>query len=205
MNSYLIEKGLIKAWWKLKSNIQTKCRDLKIVLKRICLSSPFIGRSNVGKSSLINMLCNNGKSLPKLRLLPGKTQLINHFLINDNWFLVDLPGYGYAKTGKSKRRYLRPWFGIIAASAKLRHALCVDWQPASLQKLMRNLWNGVVKITHLLASSSPSRIKFQNELAKTFGTLNRNFLKWEDLQIFSSPRPKKNRQGGVTRFYWLWL
>jgi GTP-binding protein len=62
----------------------------------------FIGRSNVGKSSLINMLCHNGK-LAKTSATPGKTQLINHFIINDEWFLVDLPGYGYAKTGKEKR------------------------------------------------------------------------------------------------------
>lgn len=62
----------------------------------------FIGRSNVGKSSLINMLCNNNK-LAKTSATPGKTQLINHFLINDNWYLVDLPGYGYAKTSKTKK------------------------------------------------------------------------------------------------------
>jgi len=62
----------------------------------------FIGRSNVGKSSLINMLCNNGK-LAKTSATPGKTQLVNHFIINENWYLVDLPGYGYAKTGKGKR------------------------------------------------------------------------------------------------------
>jgi len=62
----------------------------------------FIGRSNVGKSSLINMLCNNNK-LAKTSSTPGKTQLINFFLINDNWHLVDLPGYGFAKTSKGKR------------------------------------------------------------------------------------------------------
>jgi GTP-binding protein len=62
----------------------------------------FIGRSNVGKSSLINMLCNN-QNLAKISSTPGKTQLINHFIINDNWYLVDLPGYGYAKSSKEKR------------------------------------------------------------------------------------------------------
>ena len=62
----------------------------------------FIGRSNVGKSSLINMLCNNNK-LAKTSSTPGKTQLINYFLINDNWHLVDLPGYGFAKTSKDNR------------------------------------------------------------------------------------------------------
>ena len=59
----------------------------------------FIGRSNVGKSSLINMLTNH-KNLAKTSGKPGKTQLINHFKINSNWFLVDLPGYGYAKVSK---------------------------------------------------------------------------------------------------------
>jgi GTP-binding protein len=67
----------------------------------------FIGRSNVGKSSLINMLCNN-KQLAKTSATPGKTQLINHFAITSGnkkkWYLVDLPGYGYAKTAQSTRR-----------------------------------------------------------------------------------------------------
>lgn len=62
----------------------------------------FIGRSNVGKSSLINMLCNNNK-LAHTSSTPGKTKIINHFLINDTWYLVDLPGYGYAKTSKTSR------------------------------------------------------------------------------------------------------
>jgi GTP-binding protein len=62
----------------------------------------FIGRSNVGKSSLINMLCER-KSLAKTSSTPGKTQLINHFNINDEWYLVDLPGYGYAKASKKDR------------------------------------------------------------------------------------------------------
>ncbi|MBQ6286629.1 MAG: YihA family ribosome biogenesis GTP-binding protein [Bacteroidales bacterium] len=66
----------------------------------------FIGRSNVGKSSLINMLCSNRK-LAKTSSTPGKTQLINHFLINDSWYLVDLPGYGFAKISKEAREGLR--------------------------------------------------------------------------------------------------
>ena len=63
----------------------------------------FIGRSNVGKSSLINMLTSR-KSLAKTSGKPGKTQLINHFIINNAWYLVDLPGYGYAKVSKSSKR-----------------------------------------------------------------------------------------------------
>jgi len=63
----------------------------------------FIGRSNVGKSSLINMLTDR-KSLAKISGRPGKTQLINHFIINQNWYLVDLPGYGYARVSKSSKK-----------------------------------------------------------------------------------------------------
>ena len=63
----------------------------------------FIGRSNVGKSSLINMLTDR-KSLAKTSGRPGKTQLINHFIINKNWYLVDLPGYGYARVSKSSKK-----------------------------------------------------------------------------------------------------
>ncbi|RRD61094.1 ribosome biogenesis GTP-binding protein YihA/YsxC [Tannerella forsythia] len=66
----------------------------------------FIGRSNVGKSSLINMLTAR-KRLAMTSQKPGKTQLINHFIINDDWYLVDLPGYGYAQRGKENRENLR--------------------------------------------------------------------------------------------------
>lgn len=66
----------------------------------------FIGRSNVGKSSLINMLTNR-KGLAMTSSTPGKTQLINHFIINDEWYLVDLPGYGYAQRGKKGREMIR--------------------------------------------------------------------------------------------------
>ncbi len=69
----------------------------------------FIGRSNVGKSSLINMLVSNS-SLAKTSGKPGKTQLINHFLINDAWYLVDLPGYGYAQVSQKQRKV---WSGFI--------------------------------------------------------------------------------------------
>ena len=66
----------------------------------------FVGRSNVGKSSLINKLCDR-RSLAKTSGTPGKTQLINHFLINEEWYLVDLPGYGYARVSKTERRKFR--------------------------------------------------------------------------------------------------
>ncbi|MFV8224893.1 ribosome biogenesis GTP-binding protein YihA/YsxC [Christiangramia aquimixticola] len=81
----------------------------------------FIGRSNVGKSSLINMLTGR-KSLAKTSAKPGKTQLINHFLINDNWHLVDLPGYGYAQVSKSTKRVFQKF--ITAYFEKRKQMVC---------------------------------------------------------------------------------
>lgn len=74
--------------------------------KRSLPEFAFIGRSNVGKSSLINMLCRNGK-LAMTSSTPGKTKVVNHFLINDSWYLVDLPGYGYAKMGQKGQEELK--------------------------------------------------------------------------------------------------
>ena len=81
-----------------------KCSSEKIsqVPKDDLRDIAFIGRSNVGKSSLINMLTSH-KGLAKVSATPGKTRLINHFCINRTWYLVDLPGYGYARVSKSKR------------------------------------------------------------------------------------------------------
>lgn len=82
----------------------------------------FIGRSNVGKSSLINMLTGK-KGLAKTSQTPGKTQLINHFLINDTWYIVDLPGYGYARISKSKKE---DWNKFIRSYLDKRESLqCV--------------------------------------------------------------------------------
>ncbi len=79
----------------------------------------FIGRSNVGKSSLINCLCNN-KKLAKTSSRPGKTRLINHFIINSSWYLVDLPGYGYANASKTE---VKEFQGIIKDYFFLRKQL----------------------------------------------------------------------------------
>ncbi len=82
----------------------------------------FVGRSNVGKSSLINMLTGFG-DLAKVSAAPGKTRLINHFNINDEWFLVDLPGYGFAKIGRSSRLQ---WLSFVREYLAIRENLyCV--------------------------------------------------------------------------------
>ena len=78
-------------------------QNIKDCPKSMLPEYAFIGRSNVGKSSLINMITNQ-KKLAKTSSTPGKTQLINHFLINDSWHIVDLPGYGYAKTSKTNKK-----------------------------------------------------------------------------------------------------
>ena len=88
-----------KSEFVISNSIWTKCPD------DTKPEYAFIGRSNVGKSSLINMLCNH-KNLAKTSATPGKTLLINHFIINDEWYLVDLPGYGFAKRSKSVQKKL---------------------------------------------------------------------------------------------------
>ena len=82
------------------------CTRVSAKPKRRLPEFAFIGRSNVGKSSLINMLTGNGR-LAMTSSTPGKTRLVNHFLINDSWYLVDLPGYGYAKMSLRAREELR--------------------------------------------------------------------------------------------------
>ena len=88
------------AEFKISNNTVSKCPDTTLP------EYAFIGRSNVGKSSLINMLTGRN-GLAKTSSTPGKTMLINHFLINDEWYIVDLPGYGYARRGKDSREELR--------------------------------------------------------------------------------------------------
>lgn len=93
----------------------SKCPDSKLP------EYAFIGRSNVGKSSLINMLTER-KNLAKTSGRPGKTQLINHFLINGNWHLVDLPGYGYARVSKTAKKTFQKF--ITAYFEKREQMLC---------------------------------------------------------------------------------
>jgi GTP-binding protein len=95
----------------------------------------FIGRSNVGKSSLINMLTNH-KNLAKTSGRPGKTQLINHFKINNNWFLVDLPGYGYAKVSKKTKSVFQQF--ITDYFEKRAQLVCASWRMSIKTKAHTN-------------------------------------------------------------------
>lgn len=83
-----------------KAFFSISCQSVSQRPKKELPEFAFVGRSNVGKSSLINMLCRQ-KNLAHTSAKPGKTQLINYFIINENWYLVDLPGYGYAKASKT--------------------------------------------------------------------------------------------------------
>lgn len=87
---------------KIKAKFKCSSEKISQVPKDSLKDIAFIGRSNVGKSSLVNMITGIS-SLAKVSGTPGKTKLINHFLINDSWYLVDLPGYGYARVSKSTR------------------------------------------------------------------------------------------------------
>ncbi|GAB2783312.1 ribosome biogenesis GTP-binding protein YihA/YsxC [Rhabdobacter roseus] len=143
----------------------------------------FIGRSNVGKSSLINMLTER-KNLAKTSQLPGKTQLINHFLINGTWYLVDLPGYGYAKVSKEEREkwermindylYRRPNLLCTFVLIDSRH----EPQRADLDFMNQLGENGIP--FHLVFTKT-DKLK-SNQLAANLDLYQRKLLEtWEEL------------------------
>ncbi len=143
----------------------------------------FIGRSNVGKSSLINMICDNNK-LAKTSATPGKTQLINHFIINDNWYLVDLPGYGFAKTSKTTRDKIET---IIYDYCKKRETLVCLFvlldSRLPLQQIDKDfmLWCGKNQIPFSIIYTKTDK-NSKGELAKNIKNIEKELLKlWEEL------------------------
>lgn len=148
----------------------------------------FIGRSNVGKSSLINMLCDRNK-LAKISGTPGKTQLINHFLINESWYLVDLPGYGYAKVSKTDRK---KWQGFTYQYLKKRENLMgvfvlVDSRiPAQKIDLEFMEWLGVNAIPFVLVFTKIDK-KASKDMNKQIKAYEKEMLKtWEFMPKFFS-------------------
>lgn len=143
----------------------------------------FIGRSNVGKSSLINLLTNH-KKLAKTSSTPGKTQLINHFLINDSWYLVDLPGYGYAKVSKKDReKFGKLITNYITKRKNLVNVFLLvdsrhDPQKSDLD-FMRFLGENGIPFTIVMtkidklnsAKLGKNLLKYKNELLKSWETL----------------------------------
>lgn len=131
----------------------------------------FIGRSNVGKSSLINMLTNN-KHLAKTSGTPGKTQLINHFGIDDRWYMVDLPGYGFAKVSKTLKS---GWEDMIKGYLTYRENLLatfvlidsrLDPQKKDLEFILWCAQNGVSIVLAFTKADKLSKSKVQGNVAK---------------------------------------
>jgi GTP-binding protein len=154
----------------------------------------FIGRSNVGKSSLINAIVNQ-KNLAKTSGKPGKTQLINHFIINKEWYLVDLPGFGYAKISKTKRaefhdmisRYLLNRTNLMCLFVLIdsRH------KPQDIDKEFMQ-WLSEKGIPFVMAFTKTDKLG-KVVLAKNIGTYKAEMLKvWEELpQIFITSAENK--------------
>jgi GTP-binding protein len=143
----------------------------------------FIGRSNVGKSSLINMLTGN-KKLAKTSGRPGKTQLINHFEINESWYLVDLPGYGYAKTSKMNRY---KWTRFIEEYLKIRENLMNTFvlidsrlEPQKIDQEFMN-WLGYNQIPFSMVFTKTDKLS-SSALQKNMALYKKEMLKsWEEL------------------------
>jgi len=146
----------------------------------------FIGRSNVGKSSLINMLCGRNK-LAKVSTRPGKTQLINHFYVNDSWFLVDLPGYGYAKVSKDKRKVFK---GMMLNYLESRRTLLMTFVliDSRLEPQQVDLdfieWMGQKGIPFVLVFTKTDKIG-RNQVQSNVARYKRTLLKqWEEVPRF---------------------
>lgn len=149
----------------------------------------FIGRSNVGKSSLINSLCNN-KKLAKTSSKPGKTQLINHFLINEDWYLVDLPGYGFTKTNvSSKRKWQNFTRNYLRTRENLMCVFLLIDSRHSPQKIDLEFmeWLGINGIPFVITFTKIDKLS-STELQKNIKNYSTELLKaWEVLpQIFKS-------------------
>jgi len=143
----------------------------------------FIGRSNVGKSSLINMLTNS-KKLAKTSVTPGKTQTINHFLINNSWYLVDLPGYGYASVSKSTREGFGKMIEDFVLKRKSLTCLFVLID-SRLEPQANDLnfiqWAGSKEVPLALVFTKIDKLK-RNELQKNMKRYEKTLLtQWEEL------------------------
>lgn len=155
----------------------------------------FIGRSNVGKSSLINMLCGR-RSLARVSKTPGKTQQLNYFLINKEWYLVDLPGYGFARTSKFN---LRAWEKMIEQFLRLRENVVCTFVLLDLRLEAQQVdiefinWMGKNGIPFVIVYTKADKLKkaeiirnqerIQKELLKYWNDLPQQFITSSEKQI----------------------
>lgn len=163
----------------------------------------FIGRSNVGKSSLINMLTGR-KSLAKTAEKPGKTQLINHFLINEKWYMVDLPGYGYAAVSKDKREKFEKL--ISSYILKRMNLLCLFVLIDSrhpMQEIDREFmeWLGEKEIPFVIVFTKTDKLS-KTQLEKSIEGYKQQMLKqWEELpKYFLTSAEKKIGREEILNF-----
>ena len=177
--------------------------DYKLCPEAIYPEYAFIGRSNVGKSSLINALVNR-KNLAKTSGKPGKTQLINHFKINDNWFLVDLPGYGYASTSKTNREMFKGMINKYLLNRKNLICLFVlldirhKPQPIDLE-FMKKMEQD--RIPFVMVFTKSDKIS-QTQISKNIKHYKTEMLKeWRSLpEIFITSSEKKKGRSEILKF-----
>ena len=154
----------------------------------------FIGRSNVGKSSLINMLMQR-KNLAKTSGRPGKTQLINHFIINKEWFLVDLPGYGYARVSKSSKRVFQKFItNYFAKREQLVLAFVLIDCRHKPQKVDLEFmqWMGENQIPFTIVFTKADKVK-PNALTRSIELYTQKMLEtWEEMPNYFVTSSSKN-------------
>jgi GTP-binding protein len=162
----------------------------------------FIGRSNVGKSSLINLLTKR-KNLAKTSGQPGKTQTINHFIIDETWYLVDLPGYGYAKTSQTKRAGFGKMIEQYVLTRENLNCLFVlidsrlEPQKIDLEFIQ---WTGTKEVAICLVFTKADKLK-KNELSKNIAVYKSRLLEtWDELPpiIITSATEKIGRADLLT-------
>ena len=177
--------------------------DYKLCPKETHPEYAFIGRSNVGKSSLINALVNR-KNLAKTSGKPGKTQLINHFKINDSWFLVDLPGYGYASTSKTNREMFKEMINKYLLNRKnlicLFVLLDIRHNPQSIDlEFMEKM--GQEKIPFVMVFTKSDKIS-QTQISKNIKLYKTEMLKqWEYLpEMFITSSENQNGISDILKF-----
>ena len=158
----------------------------------------FIGRSNVGKSSLINSICNK-KALAKTSSKPGKTQLINHYLINDKWFLVDLPGYGYANVSKTKKEIFQSFITTYFIKRKqlINAFLLIDirHEPQKIDvNFMRWLGNNQIPFSIIFTKSDKLKTHALNEKLNNYKQIMIHEV-WESLPPIFVTSSLKNKGG----------
>jgi GTP-binding protein len=163
----------------------------------------FIGRSNVGKSSLINLITGR-KNLAKISVSPGKTKLINHFLINDSWYLVDLPGYGYAKASKKAKEIYNKL--IQDYILKRDHLMCmfvlldIRIDPQAIDLSFIN-WLGNQKIPFVLVYTKTDKLN-QREISRSRKKYEDHLFQfWETLpKCFFTSSVNKNGRDEILTF-----